>query len=188
MINASLILIGIFFIFLFTFFVALIILYIVGRWKLFQKAGKNGWEAIIPLYNDWIYVEIAELNWWWYLLIIASTIGVFLSDKIPIAGYTTIISFLGLFVCNYNISKKLNQNTILAVLMTLFPFVMIPLIGLSNNYKWDNSVEVSNNGPFDNTNNKSININKNTEIKYCPNCGFELDKESKYCSKCGKEQ
>ena len=43
--------------------------------------------------------------------------------------------------------------------MTLFPFVMIPLIGLSNNYKWDNSVEVSNNGPFDNTNNKSININ-----------------------------
>lgn len=24
------------------------ILYIIGRWKLFKKAGKNGWEAIIP--------------------------------------------------------------------------------------------------------------------------------------------
>ena len=29
-----------------------LVLYIVGRWKLYKKAGKNGWEAIVPFYND----------------------------------------------------------------------------------------------------------------------------------------
>ena len=31
---------------------------IVSMWKIFKKAGKNGWEAIIPIYN--IYVLILD--------------------------------------------------------------------------------------------------------------------------------
>ena len=31
---------------------------IVGMWKLFEKAGKPGWAALIPIYNDYILFDI----------------------------------------------------------------------------------------------------------------------------------
>lgn len=180
------------------------ILYAIGRWKLYKKAGKNGWEAIIPFYNDWVYVEIAGLNWWWYLIVIATTVVNILNQVADvfngIASISSLISLFGLFVCNYNISKKLNKDVTLAILMTLFPFIMIPLIGFSDNYNWDNRVVVSCNGPFDNTNSNNqqsngyVNNNPdnnsyfhdNCEYKYCSNCGYKSKKDTKYCTNCGK--
>jgi hypothetical protein len=41
---------------------------IVGLWKLFQKAGKPGWAAIIPIYNTCILIDIAGKPIWWILL------------------------------------------------------------------------------------------------------------------------
>ena len=31
---------------------------IVARWKLFQKAGKDGWASVVPYYCDYILYEI----------------------------------------------------------------------------------------------------------------------------------
>ena len=53
---------GIFFIMI---IIVLLVLYFIGLWKLFQKAGKNGWEAIVPFYNTWVLVEISGLAWWY---------------------------------------------------------------------------------------------------------------------------
>lgn len=188
----GLIIIMIFFIFL--------VLYIIGRWKLYQKAGKNGWEAIIPFYNDWIYVEISGLNWWWFLLVMATTISSLYdslySDDIFISLITSLISLFALFVCNYNISKKLHKDTAFAILMTIFPFILIPMIGLSDSYKFDNNVPVSNNGPFDNSNtvnNMTTNsyenkeTNNNSNLKYCSHCGSQVNINDKYCKHCGNE-
>ena len=46
----------------------LIVVEIVAKWKLFKKAGRNGWESLIPIYSSWVLVEISSLNWWWFLL------------------------------------------------------------------------------------------------------------------------
>lgn len=43
--------------------IALYAVYVIGLWKLFKKAGKQGWEAIIPFYNTYVLVEISGLNW-----------------------------------------------------------------------------------------------------------------------------
>ena len=58
---------GGFAIFLFFLLLALMVLIIVANWKMYKKAGKNGWECIIPVYGYWVLTEIAGLNWWiWY--------------------------------------------------------------------------------------------------------------------------
>lgn len=31
---------------------------LVGLWKMFEKAGKPGWAAIIPIYNSYVLYEI----------------------------------------------------------------------------------------------------------------------------------
>ena len=183
---------------LFAFFVCcllviLLVLYLVGKCKLYKKAGRNGWEAIVPFYSDWVYVEMAGLKYWYFFLLIAGSISfaVNVDDNIRISSeMLRIVSLIGLFFCNYNISKKLHKDTLFAVLMTLFPYILVPIVGFSNKYEWDDSVVVNENGPINdnaNSNESTMNSHENGEYKFCTHCGTKIDKDSKFCSKCGKE-
>ena len=50
---------GIAFILLFgTLMLALIVFLIVARWKIYVKAGEEGWAAIVPIYNTYILLKI----------------------------------------------------------------------------------------------------------------------------------
>ena len=52
------------------FYVLIIVLNIAAMWKVFEKAGKPGWAAIIPIYNLIVLVEIIGKPIWWFLLMI----------------------------------------------------------------------------------------------------------------------
>ena len=52
--------------------IAVVVLMVVAEVKMYKKAGKQGWEAIVPFYSQWVLVEIAGLNWWWFLILLAS--------------------------------------------------------------------------------------------------------------------
>ena len=42
---------------------------IVSLWKVFKKAGKEGWECIIPIYNIIVLLEITGLPIWYIALL-----------------------------------------------------------------------------------------------------------------------
>ena len=44
------------------------VLMLVAMWKVFTKAGKPGWGAIIPIYNQVLLCNIAGKPGWWVLL------------------------------------------------------------------------------------------------------------------------
>jgi hypothetical protein len=48
---------------------------IIGSWKVYQKAGKPGWAAIIPIYNLIVLCEIIGKPVWWFLLMICPCIN-----------------------------------------------------------------------------------------------------------------
>ena len=146
-----------FIIFIIVLVLILFIIGIIGNWKVYKKAGKKGWECIVPIYGYWVLVEIAEVNWWWFFVIILGSINFKVSD--PNLQFDLIIGLMlfqliGTFVCYYNIAKKFKKDTGFAVLMTIFPFVMLPIIGFSDKYEFDNEVKVTPNGPFDSNKNK----------------------------------
>lgn len=60
--------------------IPLVIFAIVWMWKVFEKAGVEGWKAIVPVYNGWVLAEIAGKPGWW-----------------GIVGLGGIIPFLGIF-------------------------------------------------------------------------------------------
>ena len=35
------------------------VLLVVAQWKIFTKAGRPGWAALIPFYSTWVFYEIA---------------------------------------------------------------------------------------------------------------------------------
>jgi hypothetical protein len=47
---------------------AMLVVVIVGMWKVFVKAGQPGWAILIPIYNLYILLQIAGRPGWWLLL------------------------------------------------------------------------------------------------------------------------
>ena len=43
---------------------------VAANWKIFSKAGKPGWAAIIPIYNLVVWLEIVGRPTWWIAAII----------------------------------------------------------------------------------------------------------------------
>jgi len=44
------------------------VVYVVSYWKIYVKAGKPGWAAIVPFYNIIVLVEIVKKPVWWVVL------------------------------------------------------------------------------------------------------------------------
>jgi Family of unknown function (DUF5684) len=44
------------------------VLVIAGLWRVFTKAGKPGWAALIPIYNLIVLLQIVGKPAWWLLL------------------------------------------------------------------------------------------------------------------------
>ena len=52
------------------------ILAIVGLWKVFSKAGKPGWAAIIPIYNIYVMLKVVGRSGWWLLLLLIPFVNI----------------------------------------------------------------------------------------------------------------
>ena len=179
------------FIFLLLIGLAVIVFQLICTWKVYKKAGKAGWEAIVPFYNTWVLNEIAGLNWWWFLISISGVIVAALS----IPGLSQLASLASLFAninMSYNLCKKFKKDGGFFVLLALIPVVGYAILAFDQKVVYDSSVEVSNNGFINATasngttstaNNASA--KKDANAKFCHNCGAKIDGDSKFCNKCG---
>ena len=61
---------------------AIAVVTIIGMWKVFTKAGKEGWKSLIPVYNLYTLCEIVGLSPWWILILFVGGIVAI----IPIIG------------------------------------------------------------------------------------------------------
>lgn len=93
---------------------ALMILLIVSSWELFIKAGRKGWEAVIPIYNTYVLLQIVGRPGWWLLLMF-----------LPLVGFVIGIIFL------IDLAKSFGKSTTFAVFgLILFPYIGFPILGL----------------------------------------------------------
>jgi hypothetical protein len=96
-------------------YVAIIVLTIVSMWKIFEKAGKPGWAAIVPIYNILILLEIVGKPWWWLLLML-----------IPVVNIVFAIWMTNL------LSKSFGKTEGFTVGLILLPFVFYPILGFGD--------------------------------------------------------
>lgn len=54
----------------------IIILMIIAWWKIFTKAGKPGWAAIVPIYNIIVLCEIVGRPAWWVILFLIPCVNI----------------------------------------------------------------------------------------------------------------
>ncbi len=58
------------------FVLLVIVFYIFVYWRIFEKAGKPGWAAIIPIYNTIVLLDIIGKPWWWILLFLIPGVNI----------------------------------------------------------------------------------------------------------------
>jgi hypothetical protein len=52
------------------------VLVVVGWWKIFEKAGEQGWKAIIPIYNIFVMLKIVGRPAWWIVLMLIPCVSI----------------------------------------------------------------------------------------------------------------
>ena len=176
---------------------AVAIFMIVVTWKLFQKAGKPGWAAIVPFYKDYVMAEISWGNGWFFLIAFASII--------PGIGSIAVLIFM--VMSQIKLSKAFGKDGGFAVgLIFLNPiFLAILAFGkseyvgvdeninpFSNNNQYN--MNYNNNGNYSNNNQENINntVVDNNQInngspRFCTNCGTKLENNASFCTNCGSK-
>lgn len=56
--------------FVLVLYLAILLLVIVGYWKMYTKAGQPGWAVIVPIYNLYILCKIVGRPGWWVILLL----------------------------------------------------------------------------------------------------------------------
>ncbi|WP_299525272.1 signal peptidase I [uncultured Lutibacter sp.] len=74
----------------FIFFMIIQVIHFVGTWKLYVKAGRKSWEALIPVYNAIILMKIINRPTWWVILLFIPIINLLM---FPVVWIETIRSF-----------------------------------------------------------------------------------------------
>jgi hypothetical protein len=88
---------------------------LAGLWKIFAKAGKPGWAALVPIYNLMLLGEIAGKPAWFGLLALIPCVGL-----IPI-----VMMYVGL-------ARNFRKSEVYALGMVFLPFLFVPLLGFSD--------------------------------------------------------
>ncbi len=72
------------------FFIIVQVVHFGGTWKLYQKAGRKGWKAAVPVYNSIVLMLIINRPWWWTLLLFIPVVNLIM---LPVIWVETIRSF-----------------------------------------------------------------------------------------------
>ena len=85
---------------------------IAAFWKIFEKAGQEGWKAIIPIYNLYVLIKIVGKPGWWLLLCL-----------IPFVNYIFIIWIYNM------LSKSFGKDEGFTVGLVLLGIIFFPILG-----------------------------------------------------------
>lgn len=101
-------------------FAVLTIISLYGLFLLFRKAGKQGWEAIVPFYREYVMAQLVGRPTWWIVLLIIPIVNIFVF-------YGLYLDFIKSF------GKRRFWENAAAVLI---PFIVLPIWGRDVSLKY----------------------------------------------------
>ncbi len=93
--------------------IIVVIMMYVACWKVFEKAGRKGWAALVPFYNAYVLFEIAGYNGWLSLLML-----------IPV------VNIVFMILVDIKLAHKFGKGNGFAVGLILLPFVFYMILAL----------------------------------------------------------
>lgn len=112
---------------------------LAGYWQLFVKAGRKGWESLVPGWNLVIFMRIIGRPAWWVLGLLAGPAGWVLAQEVVARTghrYGYALALPGLLVSGYvhcrvsrDLARSFGRSRRFAWRLILLPFVYLPVLG-----------------------------------------------------------
>lgn len=96
-------------------YVALIVFILAVMWKVYTKAGKPGWAAIIPIYNTIVLLEIVGRPIWWFFLMLIPFVNI----------------IFAIIVTN-DLAKSFGKEVGWTIGLILLPFIFYPMLAFGS--------------------------------------------------------
>ena len=144
--------------------VVIFIATVVGLWKIFTKAGKEGWKSIIPIYNYYVLFQIAwDVKYFWYYLIGAIVAGVLLVLDLFIPLIPALIA-LAIYIyllyitvkLNYNLSRSFGESGCFTVGLVFLTPIFYIILGFSKNAVYKGNISINQKGINQNFNSTAV--------------------------------
>jgi len=138
-------------------FVVIAIIMVISYWKIFKKAGKEGWEAIVPGYNIAILSSLAGITPYAGFVV--------LGLLIPGINSLAILALFALHVINsVKLAEAFGKDSGFMLGMILVPFIFYPMIAFDEGATYNKDymfkgVGLSNYTNGDNNTNNNANYN-----------------------------
>lgn len=99
------------------------VLMIVSLWKIFDKAGQPGWAAIVPIYNTYILLRVADKPGWWLLLF-----------------FVPIVNFVIAILAMVGLATNFGKSGGFVIGLIFLPFIFYPILAFGDaKYQGTNS-------------------------------------------------
>lgn len=95
------------------------IIVIAGMWKIYTKAGKPGWAAIIPVYNLIVLFEITGKPIWWIIFFL-----------IPVVNF--IAPLIVMIIVYISLAERFGRGVGTAAGLFCLPFIFVPMLGFGS--------------------------------------------------------
>lgn len=113
------------------FYWILVILFIVGAWKVFSKAGRPGWAILIPFYNVIVMLQVAKRPLWWFFLYLIPFVNIVIAIIVAL-----------------DIAKNFGRGAGFGLGLVFLPVIFYPILGFgSSQYMEASTAEVITEAP-----------------------------------------
>ncbi|MGI9018289.1 MAG: DUF5684 domain-containing protein [Euzebya sp.] len=97
------------------FYLVIIVFMVATAWKLFTKAGEDGWKVLVPVYNYWVWAEINGRPGWWGLLLLVPLVNIVIGIILAI-----------------DTAKSFGKDTPFAIGLILLSIVFYPILAFGD--------------------------------------------------------
>lgn len=109
----------------------LLILSVIGYWKVFKKAGQPGWGSLVPFYNSYLLCKITWGNGWMFLVPVVFSVFTWFFSGTIISSLFVCLSFAFACITNYKLATAFGKGIPFTVGLILLNWLFTLILGFS---------------------------------------------------------
>ncbi|MGB0152905.1 MAG: DUF5684 domain-containing protein [Verrucomicrobiales bacterium] len=91
------------------------VIVIIAMWKVFSKAGKPGWAAIVPIYNVIVLLEVIGRPVWWVVLFFIPFVNIVIA-----------------FITSIDLAKSFGKGAGFGIGLIFLSVIFYPILGFGS--------------------------------------------------------
>lgn len=95
--------------------IALVALMLIATWKIFVKAGRPGWNALVPVYCNVVMLEFLQLPLWLVVLM-----------------FMPVVSIAVWILVSFRLARAFGKGAWFTVGLIFLPFIFYPILGFGS--------------------------------------------------------